>query len=153
MPSDRARRKSIEAARPQLHPTSQPLAYAIGVGGPSPGRTLGLVLGGAVAVTVALSALTGGFVAPGMVAVVAVFWAVNPPRGLVVTTNGVAVMKRSMLTGKPTEMRLLAPLAALATPVQRSGPWSAYGVGPEEVWLTRKEAALATAAARCLTRH
>jgi hypothetical protein len=105
------------------------------------------VVGGAVATTVAVSALAGTFVGPGVIAVMAVFWALDPPRGVVVTSNSVTVMKRSMLTGKPTTVVEVAHLAsALAPPASRSGPWSAHDLGRERVWLTRTEAARMVAA-------
>ena len=148
MPSTRAQRRGMAAARPQLHPTSEPKAYAIGVAGPPPGRTLAWVIGGSVASTALLSTLAGGLVGPGVLVVMILFWALNPPRGVVVTSNSAVVMKRSMFNGKPTTVLEVAHLASAATPsTDRSGPWLAHQLGAERVWLTRKEAACMVEAA------
>lgn len=151
MPSARARRRALASARPQLHPTSEPLEYALGVGGPPPGRTLLLVLGGAVGVTALLSTLAGTLVGPGFIVVALTFWGLNPPRGVVVTSNSVTVMKRSMLHGRPTTALGVAALTtALEPPGARSGRWASHAFGDEVVWLTKKEAERTVAAVRSL---
>ena len=147
MPSTRQRR-ALEAARPKLHPTSHPLAYALAVSGPRPGRTAVLVIVTAIAVTVALSATSGQFAGPGWL-FGCTFWAFNPPRGVVATSNSVVVMGRSMLNGKPTDVRAVVGIDALLAPaVAKSGSWRAHQLGDELVWMTRKEAAGVVDAAR-----
>ena len=148
MSSARAQRRVLEAARPKLHPTSQPLAYALAVGGPRPARTAVLVVVTAVAATVALSVLSGRFAGPGWLFGLT-FWAFNPPRAVIATTNSVVVMGRSMLHGKPTDVRAVVGIdAALAPPIARSGSWRAHRLGDEVVWMTGKESAGVVDAAR-----
>ncbi len=148
MPSTRARKKALDAARPQLHPTSQPLAYGLAVAGPPPMRTVLLLAGAGVAGAVALTALAGGFVGPGWLFFLT-FWAFNPPRAVIATSNSVVVMRRSMLNGRPSDVRTVVAVdALLAPPVASSGAWSCYRLGDEVVWMTRKEAATVVDAAR-----
>ena len=147
MPSTRQRR-ALEAARPKLHPTSHPLAYGLAVSGPRPLRTVVLVITAAVGATVVLSALSGQFAGPGWLFGLT-FWAFNPPRAVITTSNSVVVMGRSMINGKPTDVRAVVGVdALLAPPIATSGSWRAHRLGDEVVWMTRKEGAGVVDAAR-----
>jgi hypothetical protein len=148
MLSARAERRAIRAARPKLHPTSAPLAYGLAVGGPSPMRTVVVLVIAAVAVAVALSAMTGAIAGPGILFFVT-FSAFNPARAVITTTNSVVVMSRSVLHGRPTDVRAVVPVTELLAPAgETSGPWRAYRLGDETVWMTDKHAAKVVEAAR-----
>ena len=148
MPNARAQRRVLEAARPKLHPTSQPLASALAVGGPRPARTVVLVLAAAAGATALLTVLSGQFAGPGWLFGLT-FWAFNPPRAVITTTNSVVVMGRSMVHGKPTDVRAVVGIDALLAPaIATSGSWRAHQLGDEVVWMTRKEAAKVIDAAR-----
>lgn len=150
MPSARAQRKALDSARSKLHPTSEPLAYALAVGGPQPLRTLLLVIGAAVAAIVMLSTLLGALAGPGWLFFLS-FWAFNPPRAVITTTNSAVVMGRSMFNARPTDVRAVVGVDALLQPSgATSGPWHSYRLGEEVVWMTRRQAAIAVDAARAV---
>jgi hypothetical protein len=112
--------------------------YANGVSGPYPTNTILLLVLSAVGITVILSLLAGTLVGPGVIAVLLVYWAFNPPRAVVVSDRGVVLFKRSMWTGKPTRVIALLSTAALQSPRTRGG-YAQVLLGPERVWFTKRE--------------
>jgi hypothetical protein len=97
-----------------------------------------LLLAAAIGITVVLSLLLGSLVGPGLIVVLIVYWAFNPPRAVAVSDRGVVLMKRSLWTGKPTQVMGLLPHDVLESPQERGG-YVEVLVGPERIWLSKKE--------------
>jgi hypothetical protein len=143
--SDRSRKKRAGDAQKMLEPGTAVRRFANGVTGPYPTNTILLLVLSAVGITVVLSLLFGSVVGPGVIAVLLVYWAFNPPRALAVTDRGVVLFKRSMWTGKPTHVISLLSPGALQS-AQTRGGYVQVLLGPETVWFTKREwAALAGA--------
>ena len=143
--SARSRKKRSSDAERLLEPGTTVRRFANGVTGPYPTNTILLLVVGAVAVTVVLSVLLGSLVGPGFLVLILVYWAFNPPRSVAVSDRGVVLLKRSLWTGKPTAVIGLLPHSVLDAAQERGGYMHVL-IGPESVWLTKKEwAALAGA--------
>ena len=132
--SDRARKKSVDKARTLLPPGTAINEYVTGRANArlSTGAIVAVAVFG-LAFVVALA--LGVILIPGGLLLFYVMYAVRPPRGLVVATEGIAVLEGSLLNGRPTRVRALIP---------GFPPLSADGrtldVGDERVTLTGKEA-------------
>lgn len=143
--SERSRKKRATDAQRLLEPGTTVRRYANGVTGPYPTNTILVLVLFAVGITVALSLLAGSLFGPGVIAVLLVYWAFNPPRAVAVSDRGVVLLKRSMWTGKPTHVMALLLTDALQSPEER-GAYVQVLLGPEAVWFTKREwAALAGA--------
>jgi hypothetical protein len=120
-----------------LEPGTAVRRYANGVTGPYPTTTILLLVLSAVGITVVLSLLVGTLVGPGIIAVLLVYWAFNPPRAIAVTDRGVVLFKRSMWSGKPTHVVALLSTEALHS-AQTRGGYVRVLLGPEAVWFTKR---------------
>jgi hypothetical protein len=117
--------------------------YCIAVDGPPPARTLGWITAGAVALVGLVLLMTGILVVPGLLLVVVVFWSINRPRGVVVTSDGVALVRRSRLSNLPRPPVIMLPHNVFLAPSYKSGPWRGFLVGSKVVWMTNQWAAWA----------
>jgi hypothetical protein len=136
--SARSRKKRSADAERLFEPGTTVHRYANAVAGPYPTNTILLIILAAVGITVVLSLLVGNLVGPGVLVGVLVYWAFNPPRAIAVSDRGVALLRRSMWTGKPTHVMGLLPHEVLNTPHERGG-YVQVQVGPEAVWLSKRE--------------
>ena len=134
--SARTRSKRVDAAQ-KLLPEAKIISYSEAVAGPNPKQvTIGMAAV-AVAVTLGIFVATGLFVLPGLLVFIIVKNAINPGRGLVVDAYGLAVVKRSMLTGKPTES--VGRIPRDHVPVfETHGDYIMVPVS-EAIWLSKRE--------------
>jgi hypothetical protein len=132
------RNKRSADAQKLLEPGTIVRRYANAVAGPYPTNTILLIIAAAVAITVVLSLLVGSLAGPGILVGLLVYWAFNPPRAIAISDRGVALLRRSMWTGKPTHVMGLLPHDVLNTPHERGG-YVQVQVGPETVWLSKRE--------------
>lgn len=136
--SEKSRKKRAADAQRLLEPGTTVRRYANGVTGPYPTNTILLILLAAIGITVVLSVLVGSIVGPGVLVGLLVYWAFNPPRSVAVSDRGVVLLKRSLWTGKPTDVMGLLPPGVLDSPQDRGG-YVQVLVGPERIWLSKKE--------------
>ena len=113
-------------------------AYAIGVIGPDPRRTdLLLVLIFTVAIALSFVFL-GVIIIPGVLLVAAIHGAIDRPASVATTNQGVAVLARSELNGRPRELLTVLPHGVLTDPtVRRSGSY--VHLPNFELWFRKKE--------------
>jgi hypothetical protein len=113
-------------------------AYAIGVIGPDPRRT-DLLLVMIFAVAIALSfVFLGVIIIPGVLLVAAIHGAIDRPASVAVTNQGVAVLARSELNGRPRKLLTVLPHGVLTDPtVRRSGSY--VHLPNFELWFRKKE--------------
>jgi hypothetical protein len=136
--SERSRKKRSADVQRLLEPGTTVRRYANGVSGPYPTNTMLSLVAAAIGITIVLSLLVGTLVGPGLLVVILVYWAFNPPRSIAVSDRGVVLLKRSIWTGKPTNVMGLLPHDVLDSPKERGG-YVQVLVGPESVWLSKKE--------------
>src|SRR5436309_2192319 len=91
--SARTRTKRINASH-KLLPGTTIISYSEAVAGPNPKRVRLCLGGGAVAISLVVFALTHIFVFPGLLLLILVRDAINPGRGVVVDSFGVAIVER-----------------------------------------------------------
>jgi hypothetical protein len=135
--SARNKRKHAEKAM-RLLPAGndRPIEYAIGGGGSAPPRVIGMwVVGGGVAFCVAVSLLVHGVVIVGALPMLAVYFAINEPRGVLLTERGAALFKSSFLNGQPSSLLALDASTALGRPVSRRAGSTRIQIGNQLVWL------------------
>ena len=139
--TERNRRKSVQAAQ-KLLPGVNITGYAVGRAGSNPTLVVLAMLGTLVVVVGGLMALTGTLILPGAIPVLLVQHALSPPRGVVVTDQGVALARRSVWTGRPAG--IVSTMAhGYVQPTETSMGRVKVMVGHEPVWLpTREEAIL-----------
>jgi len=142
--SQRSRDKHAASAAKLLPAGSHIRAYVVGRGHARLGT--GAVVAGAVFVALFVVALLLGYILiPGGLLLVVVIYGVLPPRSVVVSDQGLAVLSRSLWNGRPSGIVALLPLAPLYSPTS-SGKVT-LELGPERVTLSRKEFDIAAAAA------
>ena len=131
--SGRQRTKSVEKAQ-SLIPEARVLDYAIGREGLHPALVVGGIIVFLAALSGVLFAATGGFVMPGIIAVLVLQHLVSPPRGLAICDRGVAITDRSLWNGKPGKVVALAEFAHIWPARHRVGR-TEVTLGPVKVWL------------------
>jgi hypothetical protein len=105
-----------------------------------------LLLGGWITITVVLSALLQGFAAVGGLPMLAIFFAVNNPRGVLLTDRGVALLKCGFLNGRPTDLvSVEVPEALTHTTEQQAGATRVH-IGGHHIWVRDKDLAMLNAA-------
>src|SRR6478609_3241263 len=98
--SERARRKGI-ANTQKLLGQGTVHRYAVAIGGPYPTTVRWGALGIWLVLTILSSAAAGGFVAPGIAVILIALWAINPPRAVAVSDQGLLLVRRSLWTARP----------------------------------------------------
>jgi len=136
--SARSRRSRIQDVGRLLGDSTPIRGYGQAVEGPSPAQTITVLLLGAVVFALVVSLAVGGFVAPGFLVLLFVYWAINPPRAVALTDDSVVLLKRSRLTAKPTAVIGRFPLDVL-TSVGPNGSYWRFLMGSDNVWVSKKE--------------
>ncbi len=113
--------------------------YGFGVIGPDPQRSLLWMIGGVVCFSIALAALTGVIVIPGVLVFAFVRWQINAPRGVAVTDQGIVITKESPFDARPRQILGWVALDQIAVVVARTRSHVCVQLGPEAVWLRHKE--------------
>jgi hypothetical protein len=140
--SGRNKRKHITKAMTMLPAGATPLDYALGGGGGmAPARLRWLMLGGWVALTVVLSLALRTFVAAGVLPVLAVWFAVNQPRGVLLSDHGLASFRCGFFNGRPDQLMGIDGLLSLDQRVASDGSSTKLRIGDDEVWLSHKDLA------------
>ena len=134
----KARLKGLRRSEQLIGAGSHADAYAIGVIGPDPRRT-DLLLVMIFAVAIALSfVFLGVIIIPGVLLVAAIHGAIDRPASVATTNQGVAVLARSELNGRPRSLLTVLPLGVLTDPsVRRSGSY--VHLPNFELWFRKKE--------------
>jgi hypothetical protein len=140
--SARSKRKHVTKAMTMLPAGATPLDYAVGgAGGMPPARLRWVMVGGWVIVTVVLSLALKTFVAVGALPMIAVYFAVNKPRGVLLSDHGLASFRCGFVNGRPTQLLGLDGLLSLDKRVGVEGASTKLRVGDDEVWLTNRDLA------------
>lgn len=99
------------------------------------------MVGTSLALSVALLVATGNIVILGLLPMLIVQHYLSPPRGIVVADAGVALTKRSLMTGKPHDV--VATMAhGYVHPSEVSLGRVTIMVGTEPVWMSKREEAV-----------
>jgi len=140
--SARSKRKHVTKAMTMLPAGATPLDYAVGgAGGMPPARLRWVMVGGWVIVTVVLSLALKTFVVVGVLPMIAVYFAVNKPRGVLLSDHGLASFRCGFVNGRPTQLLGLDGLLSLDKRVGVEGASTKLRVGDDQVWLTNRDLA------------
>jgi len=122
--SKRARSKGLRKSEQLLGAGTGGREYGVGVVGPDPRKTAALMVL-ILAVAIALSfVFLGVIIIPGVLLVAAIFGAIDRPASVAVTNQGVAVLARSQVSGRPRKVLTVLPHAILADQtISRSGSY------------------------------
>ena len=137
-PSARTRRKNVKSASKLLAPgtTIRELVFGRGTFRWSTGAIVTLAVYGALFV-VALA--LGVLLFPGFIVIIVFLHHARPPRAVVVADEGVALLARSVWTGRPNAVLALLPHYVVALPAP--GDDRQRAIGPDVVKFSRKELA------------
>lgn len=141
--SRRNKRKHIEKAVTMLPAgAGDPLDYRLGGGGSWPPKLLiWAVVGGLVGLSALLSVALGSVTVVGVIPALVVFFALTNPRGVLVTTAGVASLSCSFLNGRPNRLLAWDTWEALTRVVDERSGHTRIAVGRDPVWLKNGELA------------
>lgn len=143
----RTRNKRLRASQTLLGSTTRAMAYGIGLMGPDPRQTTIYIVGGAIVLVILFAVVAGPVVIPGVLALALIFYAIDQPAAVVVTNTGVAILTRSVFTGRPKKLLSVVPLSDVAdSRVQPSG--SFVELPSERIWLRKREFEFLASAAR-----
>jgi len=81
------------------------------------------------------------FVVVGVLPMIAVYFAVNKPRGVLLSDHGLASFRCGFVNGRPTQLLGLDGLLSLDKRVGVEGASTKLRVGDDEVWLTNRDLA------------
>jgi hypothetical protein len=142
-PSNRTRRKALESASTLLG--SSVYVREVGFGrAHKRWTTTATVISAIFGSAFVLALLFGVALFPGGVALLVVLHSVWPPRAVAVADQGVALLQRSVWTGRPNKVIALLPHQALVLPV--AGDALTRGLGPDTVRFKKAELARLMAA-------
>ena len=99
------------------------------------------LLGGWLVVTLVLSVLLKTFVAVGVLPMIAIYFAVNKPRGVLLSDRGLASLRCGFFNGRPTGLLGLAPLTALDLRIEARSGSTKLQIGDDQTWLADKDLA------------
>ena len=136
--SKRTRAKRLATAEDIVDTDGHVVAYAQGVTGPHPTTSMLVMLGTLGLVVLVLVVTTGQYVIPGALAIWTARYYLNGPRGVAVTDRGVALMRGSFWTLKPTVVLAKVPLTTLE-PTRETENFVCLDFFVEHVWLSKKE--------------
>jgi hypothetical protein len=135
--SDRARAKGAQSARQLLPAPTDIRDYVVGRGNPR--LTTGAIVACSIFACAFLVALAFGTVLlPGGLLLIYVIHAVRPPRAIVVADQGVAVLEKSFLNGRPTKVLAMIPAGMLSV-AGASGHQTSVDFGAERISFAKRE--------------
>jgi len=135
--SKRTRRKHAGQVASLLPPDSMVREYAVGQAHAR--MTMGAIIAIALFVGVFVTALALGVVVyPGVLLLLFVSHSVRPPRGIAATDQGVVLVERRFLTGKPSKVLALGPGSGLLS-TRSAGRRVVVAMGPDRVTMRRSE--------------
>lgn len=141
--SERYQRKSIQQAQAVLGDEVKVLDHAPGYAGPHPYLTAAGIIGAVLLMALLTGRLLGG------IPIILAGYAINKPRGVVLTDRGFTVFKRSIFLGKLTEPMATLPATALTV---EGGPkqmgYLRIPLAAERVWIREKDQRRMTSGAR-----
>ena len=138
--SARNKRKHITKAMTMLPAGATPRDYALGGGGGvSPARLRWLAVAGWVGLTLVLSLVFQTLVVVGALPVIAAWFAVNKPRGVLLSDHGLASFRCGFFNGRPDQLLGIDGLMALDRRVASEGSTTRLRIGHDEVWLGNKD--------------
>src|ERR1700730_9965145 len=136
--SDRARAKGAQSARQLLLAPTDIREYVIGRGNPR--VTTGAIVACSIFASAFLVALAfGTILLPGGLLLIYVIHAVRPPRAVVVADQGVAVLEKSFLNGRPTKVLGMIPAGILSV-ADTGGHHTEVDFGGERISFAKREA-------------
>ncbi len=141
--SQRTKRKHMEKAAGLVpQDGARILDYALGGAGGLPPSLLRWALGaGWLALTLVLSVLLQTFVSVGFLPMIAIYFAVNKPRGVILSDRGLASLRCGFFNGRPTGLLGLAPLTALDQRIDARSGSTKLQIGDDQTWLADKDLA------------
>ena len=141
--SARNRRKHIDKAMALLPADgARPLDYALGgAGGLPPTALRWALLAGWIGLTLVLSLALRTFAAVGVLPMLAMYFALNRPRGVLLSDRGLASLKCGFFNGRPTELAGLGPLTSLDRRLAGQANSTKLQIGADEVWVADKDLA------------
>ena len=141
--SQRTKRKHMEKAAGLVpQDGARALDYALGgAGGLPPSLLRWGLFGGWLVVTLVLSVLLKTFVAVGFLPMIAIYFAVNKPRGVLLSDRGLASLRCGFFNGRPTGLLGLAPLTALDQRIEARSGSTKLQIGDDQTWLADKDLA------------
>jgi len=146
----RTRKKGLHASQELLGSSTRAIAYGIGLIGPDPRTTIAFIVVGAIVLVLLFVFVAGAIVIPGVLALALIYYAIDQPTAVVVTSTGIAIITRSVVTGRPKRLLFIIPLDVLAGSQVRTSR-SFLELPAERVWLRKKEFELLRSAAASLT--
>jgi len=145
-PSKRSRRNGTRAAQRLLGPDV--VIREIGFGRAHARLTTSAIALVSIFVVAFIVALALGVVLiPGGLLLIVVLGLIRPPRAVVVTDHGTALLNRGIGTGRPTKVLALLAHDALPPPSALVSGIRAVPLGPDRVSFSRKEIERLTTAA------
>lgn len=138
--STRNKRKHVTKAMSMLPAGATPIDYAVGGGGSiAPARLRWLMLGGWLAVTVIASLALQTFFAVGALPMIALYFAANRPRGVILSDHGLASFRCAFWNGRPDQLLGIDGLLSLDQRVAADGSSTRLRIGQDEVWLSDRD--------------
>jgi hypothetical protein len=136
--TDRNRQRGAQKAQ-SLLPGTRIGAYVAGRTGPNPVTVTMALLGAFAALSAAIFVATGAFVFPGLLLILLFQYLVVPPRALVLCDQGVALLNRSVWTGRPTRVVSQMPHGTIGQPQQHGNQYLTTLADGSHLWLPRRE--------------
>jgi len=146
----RTRNKGLQASQKLLGSTTRAIAYGIGLIGPDPRATTAFIVVGAVVLVLLFVFVAGAIVIPGVLALALIYYAIDQPTAVVVTSTGLAILTRSVVSGRPKKLLFVVPLGVFADSEVRTSR-GFVELPAERVWLRKREFELLSSAATSLT--
>jgi hypothetical protein len=134
----RARSKGMESAQKLLPAGIVAREYVVGRANARMTKGAAIAIGVfGVAFIAALAA--GQVIVPGGLLLVFVVRSIRPPRSIVATNEGIAVLDRNFVHARPSKLLAMIPAESIRPHLQGSGP-ATIDLGRENVTFPRKEA-------------
>jgi hypothetical protein len=138
--SRRTKVKHVQKAMTMLPAGAAPLDYAVGGAGSMPPSHLRwLMLAGWAGLTLVLSLLFKTFVFVGALPLIAIYFAVNQPRGVLLSDKGLASFRCGFVNGRPNQLLGIDGLTSMDRRVATEGSNTRLRIGDDEVWLSNRD--------------
>jgi hypothetical protein len=146
----RTRKKGLLASQELLGSNTRAIAYGMGLAGPDPRATTACMVVGAVGLAAFFLFVAGAIAIPGALALALIYYAIDQPVAVVVTNTGVAILTRSVVTGRPRKLLFSISHGVLADS-QVQTTWRFVKLPAERVWLRKREFEFLSLATASLT--
>lgn len=119
-------------------PEARIITYSEGVSGPNPTKVLVGLTVAAIAAAGALYLVMPALIIPGVLLIFLVKNVINPGKGVVVDNFGLAIVDKSMLTGKPRSSIGRIPHQNVP-PFEKAGSRTLIRVTEAPIWVSKSE--------------